>query len=52
MSFRKISLMYKDIEEYLSRSLVRDTKGVLYKEFLCVISLGIVCEEFFEIIHL
>jgi len=44
--------MHKDIEEYLSRSLLRDAKGALHKEFLYVISLGKVCEEVFEMIHL
>jgi hypothetical protein len=44
--------MNKDIEEYFSRSLVRDTKGVLRKEFLYVISLQTICEEVFEVIHL
>jgi hypothetical protein len=39
MSFRKITLINKDIEEYFSRSLVRDTKGALHKEYLYVISL-------------
>jgi hypothetical protein len=41
--------MNKDIEEYFSR---RDTKGALHKEFLYVISLGKICEEVFEAIHL
>jgi len=44
--------MNKDIEEYFSRSLVRDTKGALCKEFLYVISLRKICEEIFEVIHL
>jgi len=52
MFFRKISFMCKDIEEYFSGSAVRDTKGASHKEFLYTISLGKVCEEVFEIIHL
>jgi len=44
--------MIKDIEEYISRSLVRDTTVALHKEFLYVISLGKICEEVFEVVHL
>jgi hypothetical protein len=44
--------MNKDVEEYLSSSSIRDTKGALHKEFLYVINLGKISEEGFAAIHL